>query len=506
MIRCRALCVLLLVGGAFGAGAQETIQFRNLGPGPGGQLLQQALASPHVVIPPANTQVVLHRDSTFRQNVIVLGRDAAVEGTVQGDVVVVGGDLHVHPRAKISGRAVAIGGGVYESALSDVGGGTQAFRDFTYDIAAIPGGWALTYRRVSTVSEPFAFQSFYGLKLPTYDRSNGLSLAVAPAIPIPGGRAYFEPRLTYRSQLGRLDPSIVVADTVARGTAVSARVGRGTFSNDAWIWSDFINSLEVLWDGHDTRNHFRAFRGELTLSQRHESATLATDRYAGVRLEDATSVRPDSNATGGPWSLIGRNDIDDMRRPNPPIDAGRIRSLIAGTQLEWTPTGIVARLRVDGEIGMFHPECATCLTLGETKFGQATIDAMIHFPTFGLQSLRFDAHAVLTTTTDGPPRQRWAYIGGSGSIPTTELLSRGGDELLYLDGRYAIPLERVTFPCVGHPVITLREVIGGATTGAFPTLDQATGARLSVSYVYVEWLIDPVSRKQHHSFGLTLAR
>jgi len=65
-------------------------------------------------------------------------------------VIVVGGDLYLRPRANVSGRAVAIGGAVYESTMSTVGGGVLPFRDFTYDFTEIPGGYALTIARSST--------------------------------------------------------------------------------------------------------------------------------------------------------------------------------------------------------------------------------------------------------------------------------------------------------------------------------------------------------------------
>jgi hypothetical protein len=58
----------------------------------------------------------------------------------------------------------------------------------------------------------------------------------------------------------------------------------------------------------------------------------------------------------------------------------------------------------------------------------------------------------------------------------------------------------------GPPVVTLREILGGAALGRFPTLAQASGVRVSGGYVYVEWLIDPVSHRSHVSYGVSLAR
>jgi hypothetical protein len=37
-------------------------------------------------------------------------------------------------------------------------------------------------------------------------------------------------------------------------------------------------------------------------------------------------------------------------------------------------------------------------------------------------------------------------------------------------------------------------------------LAQASGVRLSASFLYVEWLIDPATRHQHFSYGVSMAR
>jgi hypothetical protein len=505
LIRRLALVVLLVAGGAVGAMAQDTIQLRDPGPSGAPAVLVQALASSYVVMSPAGTRALLARDTTYARTVIVLGRDAIVEGTVHGDVIVIGGDLYMHPGGEITGRAVAIGGGVYESTAARIGGGVQANRAFTYEIARVSGGWSLTYRELETSEEEPLIQGTYGLRVPTYDRSDGLSLADAPSFKPPHTHIRIEPRVTYRSQLGRLDPSLIIADSLDRRTALQLSVGRSTFTNDAWIWTDLVNSLEALWRGDDSRNYFRATRAELTLGRRWKSPTTTFTPYVGGRFERANSVRPGLDAASEPWSFIGRHDIDDMLRPNPAVDPGTTGSVLAGFEINWTPSDITARLRVDEELGAFNQDCGGCdLQQGE-DFAQITLDGGITFPTFGTQRFRVDAHAVITSHGATPP-QRWAYVGGSGSIPTLDMLSRGGDQLAFLDARYDIPIDGAALPFAGPPVVTLREVLGGAALGRFPTLAQASGVRLSGGFLYVEWLIDPVSHHTHVSYGVSIAR
>lgn len=500
----RAWTVALLLAGRVAGAQSPVIRLEDPGTGPGPTLLIRALGAPYVVIAPGMTErAVLSRDSVYRETVIILGRDAAVDGTVHGDVIVIGGDLHLHPRSVITGRAIAYGGGVYESALSTVGS-TLAFRDFTYDVTPLPGGgYSLRYR--SFVDRPqaaVAWPDLFGVRIPTYDRSNGSTLSVGPVFAPTGTTLLIAPLVSYRSELGVVDPSLGVGWAVDSRTTLQVSGERGTFSNEDWIWPDFLNSAATLLAGHDVRNHYRATRGRASLSRRWRWESSEVEPYFGGRLERAESVRPDSNATGGPWSFNGRRDVDDMLRPNPPIDDGTIFSGLAGLRMDWFPDAFSARLRIELEGGgfKFRGDSATA-----SSFGQATIDGVIAFPTFGSQSLRLEGHVVVSVADD-TPRQRWAYVGGSGSIATLDLLERGGDQLFYFDGRYNIPIERIQLPLLGLPVFTIREILAGADVGRFPALAQAIGARLSAGPVYTEYLVDPAGRRGHFGGGLSISR
>ena len=505
MSRRAVLLALFAWGGAARAQAPIVVELRDAGPGIGPAILERALSEPHVVIPPAPELTLLRRDSAYRTTVIVLGRDAVVEGSVQGDVIVVAGDLYMHPGGSIAGRAIAIGGGVYQSTLATIGGGAQAFHDFTYDIAATPRGFALSYRAISfEETAPITWPGLSGLAIPAYDRSNGLSLGFGPRFTAVPRHFVIEPLVTYRSQLGRLDPLVTVTDSMDRRTFAQLVAQRGTFTSDAWIWSDLVNSAEFLLFGHDSRNYFRASRAEAILARRWEGASWTLEPRIGGRIEKSSSVRPDSAAEGGPFSLLGRKDPDDRLRPNPPVEGGRIASGLAGVEVQWEDQGIIARVKADLEVGRWSDGNRLDST-SASAFGQATIDGAVTFPTFRTQTFRFDAHAMFTShgTT---PRQRWAYLGGPGTLPTLDLLELGGDQLLYFDARYNIPITAVALPLGGSPVLTLREALGGAAAGRIPTLQQATGFRVSLTVFYVEFLVDPVRHLSHTGVGISVAR
>src|SRR5262249_21494432 len=157
---------------------------------------------------PAATPARIGRDSVLPTTTIVLGRDVYLDGTVHGDLVVIDGDLYTHPGATIDGGAIAYGGGGYESALSHIGGEISPTGNFTYQIDRAPGGYELSYR--SLVVRPPSVLAKLGPiapRLPTYDRSNGLSIPVAAIFEPGGGSVEIIPQITYRSQLGRVDPA-----------------------------------------------------------------------------------------------------------------------------------------------------------------------------------------------------------------------------------------------------------------------------------------------------------
>ena len=478
--------------------AQE-VRVADAGPGPVGRALADALARPHLLYGPARDTVVLRRDSTYGRTVIALGRTVVVDGTVRGDVFVVGGDMHVHPGAQIEGRAIAIGGAVYPSSLAIVRGAAISYRDFTFDVTATAGGYSLSYRELrGYASPPLTFPGVYGLRIPSYDRSNGATIPFAPLITFDTGRVEIEPMVAYRSQLGVVDPSLDVRLLASRRTRLDVNAARGTFTNDAWIWKDLVNSLGSFFSGKDTRNYYRADRAELSAFRMWEWSTTRIVPYLGARWERAESVRPDSSANGGPWSLFDRTDrVNGMLRPNPSIDGGHIASALIGTSLDWVSQDVSFAMDLGGEGAFTAPR--------DKRFFQATLDARLRFQTVAQQSFQLDAHFV-ATAADTAPRQRWVYLGGSGTLPLLDLLSLGGDQLFYMESAYTVPLRSINLPFVGMPFLTLRHVMGTAGVSRLPDFEQDVGARLSISLLRVSFDIDPATRNTEVGVGLSIAR
>ena len=498
MLNARVCAVLALVALAPDSVAAQQppngVVLRTPGRGRPGVILQETLGKPFSLVVP-DSVVHLPRDSTIDRTVLILGGDATVASVVHGDVIVVDGDLFLHPGAVIDGRAVAIGGGVYPSSLASVALGMESFRDVTYDVTQGPGDRVfLDWRVISPVTiETLTFPLIFGVRLPSYDRVDGLVLPWGPRIMLDTGRIVIDPLVTYRSDLGAIDPSLTGRIAMGRLTSLEVRAARGTFTNDAWIQSDIPNSMTALFAGHDYRNYWRADRGEALLQRRWERAATSLALEIGGRTERAWSV-----SAGGPWSVFGRNDVEDgMRRPNPAVMHGRITSALAGGRFEWERQKVTLMTRLLTETSIDAPD--------DSRFTQGTLDALVGFPAFRDHTFSFEAHVVHTFGDRAPP-QRFSYLGGSGTLPTFELLEFGGDQLLFFESRYSIPFERIRVPLLGAPVLMLRHMIGMAGVDSLPPFEQNIGLRLRVGPIKVDWTIEPTSRESRLSAGLALVR
>jgi len=480
------------------ADAQEprpSVRLEMVEPGPGepGRLLRGVLARPYVVAPATGGMVALPRDTTFGTTVVVIGADATVASRVEGDVVVIGGDLFLRPGATIRGRAIAIGGGVYNSLLARAEGGLVAYRDVTFEPVGTGPTLALHHRVL--VSEPdrrLVWPGLYGLRLPSYTRVDGVALTVGPRVVVGAGVLAMEPRATYRSHLGTIDPGLTARLAPGRTTSAELVAERGTFTNDAWARHEVVNSGTTLVFGDDERNYYRATRVGGDVRRRWDDGAGTVEPWIGAQTEDAWSVGPVLGTTSRPWSLIGRNDTTRVLRPNPAVRDGRITSALAGVRASWDDGDLTARSSLRLERPVETPD--------DSRFTQLTVDATTTFRAIGTHRLELAGHAVLTAGDSAPP-QRWAYLGGGSTLRLLPELSLGGDQLLFVEGAYLVPLQRPALPYVGPPTVGLLYVAGAAGVGRLPAVVQHVGVRVMLSVLRVDLLLDPASGETSVGLG-----
>ena len=345
---------------------------------------------------------------------------------------------------------------------------------------------------------PISLPLGVGLRVPSYDRVNGLTLPWGPKLEMGDGRVDVDALVRYRSNLGNWDPSLEGALRPGDESEITFFAGQGTFTNDDWIRSDLTNSIVAFFAGTDARNYFRGTRGWARFTRTIMGSSTSLTPFLGVNFEQdwsTGSLAPEKS----PWSVFGRKGDQKMRRPNPPVAKGSIGSGLIGSGLEFSTGGVEGKLNLTVERSFrthLDLDCPggvlgiSCFAPGD-EFTQGTFDGKVVVPTFGAQTLTVRGHTVLTGGQGIAPQQRFAYLGGTGTLPTVNLLALGGDQLLYLEGNYMIPIERIQLPIFGSPFVALRYAAGNAGIDKIPTLIQNIGIGAGVSMLRVDYSVDP---------------
>lgn len=368
---------------------------------------------------------------------------------------------------------------------------------------------------------PISLPLGIGLRIPTYDRVNGLALPWGPKIEFADARIDIDALVAYRSNLGKVDPSLEGTLRPGDENELKFYVGRGTSTNDLWIRGDLTNSAAAFFAGSDSRNYYRADRASARFARTFTGNGFTVAPFVGGNFErdwSTGSLAPNKS----PWSVFGRKGVLRMRRPNPRVAIGHISSAIGGTAIEVVRGGLEGKF--DGMVEQslntsLEPDCSGVPVLGlcsqpisADSFLQATLDGRVSFPTFGTQTFAFKGHAVIASGSGAPaPAQRFAYLGGAATLATVDLLALGGDHLLFVQGDYTIPIDRIQLPFVGSPFIGLRYAAGSAGIGGIPTMIQNLGVGLGASFFRADYTIDPAqnrspfSRKSAFTLGLSLS-
>ena len=356
-----------------------------------------------------------------------------------------------------------------------------------------------------------------GFRIPSYDRVNGLTLPWGPNLSIGEGRVDIDALVSYRSHLGNWDPSIEGSFRPGYNNEIELYVGRGTFTNDAWIRSDLMNSGAAIFVGTDARNYYRADRASLRFIRTLTTGSYTFTPFLGGNIEkdwSTGSLRP----TERPWSVFGRSDTLRMLRANPAVLKGNIGSVLGGTGMEYFRGEVDAKFSATVEHALGSPAERCVLTpgggifcdVGRGSFTQGTIHGEVFFPTFSTQTFSFRGHAVVGG--DSVPPQRYAYLGGAATLPTVDLLALGGDRLFYAEGEYMIPIERIMLRMLGSPFIALRYAVGSAGVSDLPPFIQNLGIGVGISFLRIDYHIDPAgdrspfSERSAFSFGVSIPR
>ncbi len=438
------------------------------------ELLDELLAGDYTLV---SENLLVANGDTLVGPVLAVGATLRVNGTIAGDLYIVDANVFLRPTASVTGRVYNLGGGYFPSEEASVAAVTNEPLA-PYELTRLPDG---TLRIVGTRRRsPIVLDGFRGVRIPTYDRVDGLTVGLGAGVLTPPlGRV--EPLLRgwveYRTEPGEFTGGGELSAT--RGmTTIAVGAERTTATQDRWIRSDLTNSISTLWDGDDYRNYYGSDRGWVEARRVFEAGARATEGFLRFQVEDATA-----RATGDPWIVWE----PDSLRTNPPVPEIRISSLWAGASVSWERPRIVGEITLDTEF-------AFDVLDGERSFNRFAVTGQTGVPGLANHTIELEWHLRGPLPgTDSLPRQRWSFVGGSGTLYTYDIAEFPGDRVVFGGLRYVMPLPAsLTLPLIGRPSLNLLHTTGAAWTAELRRAARHNfGAELRWPFFYARILVDP---------------
>jgi hypothetical protein len=382
---------------------------------------------------------------TITGEVVVLDGPLSVDGRIEGDVVVVNGDLTVAEEGRITGTVLVVGGRVRAAPGGTVGG----------DVVQYPGRLRLVRTADGVRQAPGVSAGRRGLYVggaritvragTNYNRVEGLPVLFGPIFQT-GSRnpLRFEALGIWRTEHEKTRDDvgyIFRADQTFGPTEARLGLGVSAFSRvtpvESWGLSDLESSLAAFLFHVDYRDYFE----ERGWSVYGRAAIPGTG--AQVRLE-YTDHEIRTLQVSSPWSVL-RND--EPWRPLPLVASGDLRTLSA--ELTWDERndperpsdGWFLRSRLTFGLGgdLLLPGPGEPVAGGEDAVGDVEIGAPVPVSTAfnsGFLDVRRyarlspDHDLALRVVAGGslngdplPPRLQHT-LGGEGSLPGHRLMSR----------------------------------------------------------------------------------
>ncbi len=422
-------------------------------------------------------------------DLVITSGDVRLEGVVGGEVAVLGGGLFVRPGASVGGRIAVVGGGVYPSGLATVGEivrlppGTRASEPAPPAAAATAPASPVRVVVESPSAVRFEPLGFFGLLAPEYDRVNGVTVtgAVRWSIRTRGGEATVAPSLSYYSARGEIGGGATAAIPVYPTVSLELDAGRTVATNDRWVRGDILNTLASLTFANDLRDYYETDLARATLRRALQDPVLEGEfkliPFVAGQVERDRPLRARM-----PWSLFG--DDEDWRG-NLQVPELTLGTVTAGTAARWKG----GTTSFEGELSLEQAVYSS----DERLFTQLAGDGL--WTMSGLAST--DALSVSAHLSGSfgrtAPRQRWSFVGGVTTLPTTDPAIERGDNVVFVRSVYARELPSVVLPVVGIPTAELIHAIGTAWTrgGPGPGWRQNLGAGLRLAVVEAAFYLDP---------------
>lgn len=443
-----------------------------------------------------NAYVYIDRDTTlgpdFRApgDLFVYDAEVRLEGSVEGTVVVLNGDLWIRPGGRVGGSVAVIGGGVYPAGLAVVDRDSIHYTDprSRLEIETRPTGREGEYVATAQITHPPrpAFFAPAVGPFPSYDRVNGLSLYASANIhPTredggPTFNVWGAYRFEQENKLGggvRWRVPLGVENLQLTGEA-----SRATRTMDAWIRGDVSNSVRALALGRDYRDYWDADVLRVMVERPVGKPLIAGETWLGPRIGVQVSNDRALDAQG-PWALLDREGLE---RLNPPATEGTFVSLLAGTEFHWRGRSSSFETDLNLEHALSAP--------GDAEFTQALVQATYLSRALRTHNMRIHLRAMAPIGGDAPPQRR-GLLGGGGTLPTEPIARFRGDHLVFIESSYIVPVNNIVLPVVGSPSLEAVHLAGAAWTGDDePQWVQNAGGGVIFALARARVVINPAHR------------
>jgi hypothetical protein len=418
---------------------------------------------------------VIEQSDTIYSNVVVKGGDLTVYGTVDGDVLVVGGDLNMKRTGKITGSARVINGSI----LKEDGAVIKGFEDYTKKekISFRPSRSNFS-KTVRTFDVPWSDEKMnLDNFIFRYNRVEGLFLGVGSEKKyywdgernwnMYGSAGWGFRSHTWRGNLGLARQFAILTN---EGSGIIELGGEGyslTDTKDKWIISLLENTASALLIHEDFRDYFE--RNGYTI----HVAYYSKDNYLKNELKFAYMADTyDSLANKVDWALFGGGK---QFRINPAIDPGKMRSMVASggvSTISNTSYG------PEGWSLYASAEVAKKNWGGEFEFGQYIVDLRRFQPLGRYNNFNIRVRA---GSSDGTlPMQKMYELGGLGTMNAFPFKSEIGNRMFLMNAELIINgsfLEELDFwpMWIFHNINILLLSDAGLTRDALPIASALEG-------------------------------
>ena len=411
----------------------------------GSAIQRNAIKKVRGLQPPAetNTQVaedsnltyqgntVIQKGDTVNTNVVVKGGDLTIYGCVNGDVLVVGGDLYIRDGAYVGGNIKVINGGVNKDDDAIVVGyidKSSSKKEKSYREEEKNFRKSSTKLNANWVSETTNLDNF----IFRYNRVEGLFLGAGSE-----KRYYWDDQRSYslygsigygfksHSWRGNLGLSRQFTFDDGQLIEVEAEGHSLTDTKDDWLISVHENTAAAILIHEDYRDYYRRDGYGFNVGYATQHDYITGQLKVGYLADEYRSMENQTE-----WSLFGG---DKRFRPNPAINDGKMRSVLTTAGFSTATTTIYGP---EGWSMLATVEIADKNLGGLFTFNRYIADIRRYQPLGRYDN--FNVRVRVGTSEGALPLQKAYEMGGLGTVQGFPFKGEMGNRMILMNAELIV--------------------------------------------------------------------